>query len=394
MQIRAADMLKPIKNLLVATAWVLPLGLAAGQATVTETPVSVVTTSGQIVCNASASFAAIPGQPNMFIGRVLAIGSQSFCAAGNFTTQPALGIFQMNWPSNEMVFQNDLFGTPITINGIYVRSSYDPSIMTYNGENWIAWECTPHYGGLEYVSSCMAPLLPDFSGIDQTRFSVPVRGNTGPSPNNPSQMISLSSASIPQLLNFGGTPYIYWAIDHNIAVNTASNSMASRGAMLQQDVNGKFWVFGAGSTPIQTDDPGLTTVVRDVVSGDTTADHVSQVRIVYADQTGQGLYTISNVGGTNGSICLNPASVSQGCWRTEINYTTEPLAYNTFSQNPLPTTNFPINPTGYPRPLTLPNTGQIELFTQFSPPKTSWNIGWAPAQPSCNPCLIPFPPLQ
>ena len=221
-------MIIPARNLLFATVSALVLGVGAAQATVTETPVSVITPTGQIVCNASASFAAIPGQPNMFVGRVLAIGSQTYCGAGNFTTQPALGIFQMNWTANQMVFQNYLFVTPITVNGIYVRSSYDPSIMTYNGENWIAWECTPHYRGLEYVSSCMAPLLPDLSGIDQTRFSVPVRGNTGPTPNNPSRMISLSSASIPQLLNFGGTPYIYWAIDHNIAVNTASNPMPAR----------------------------------------------------------------------------------------------------------------------------------------------------------------------
>ncbi len=300
----------------------------------------------------------------------------------------------MNWATNQMVFQNYLFVTPITINGTYVRSSYDPSIMTYNGENWIAWECTPHYSGLEYVSSCVAPLLPDLSGIDQTRFSVPVRGNTGPNPYNPGQMIVLASASIPQLLNFAGAPYIYWAIDRNSAVNTASNPMVSRGAMLQQDMRGKFWIFGAGSNPVQTEDPNLTTVVRDVVSGDTTADHVSQVRIVYADQAGQGLYTMSNVGGTDGSICLNPGSVSQGCWRIEVNYITQPLAYNTFSQNPLPTTNFPINPMAYPRPLTLPASGQVELFTQFAPPKTSWNIGWAAAEPSCNPCFIPFPALQ
>jgi hypothetical protein len=386
-------MIIAMRNFLFAGASALALGIGAAQAAVTETPVSVVTTDGQIVCNASASFSAIPGQPGTFIGRVLAIGSQTFCGASNFTTQSALGIFQMDWATNQMVFQNYLFVTPITINGTYVRSSYDPSIITYNGENWIAWECTPHYSGLEYVSSCMAPLLPDLSGIDQTRFSVPVRGKTGPNPNNPSQMMSLSSASIPQLLNFAGTPYIYWAIDHNSAVNTASNPMVSRGAMLQQDLSGKFWVFGAGSNPIPTEDPYLTTVVRDVVSGDTTADHVSQVRIVYVDPTGQGLYTMSNVGGTSGSICLKPGSVSQGCWRTEVNYTTQPLVYDTFSQNPLLTTNFPINPTGYPRPFILPN-GQIELFTQFMLPKTSWNLGWAPAVTACNPCFIPFPALQ
>jgi hypothetical protein len=137
-----------LKNLLVATTSVLAFGIGAGQAQVTETPVSVLTGSGQIICNASASFAAITGQPNVFVGRVLGIGSQSFCRAGNFTTQPALGIFQMNWATNQMEFQNYLFVTPITINGIYVRSSYDPSIMTYNGENWIAWECTPHYNGV------------------------------------------------------------------------------------------------------------------------------------------------------------------------------------------------------------------------------------------------------
>src|SRR6516165_366921 len=109
-------MIIPIRNLLFAAASALTLGMGAAQATGTETPVSVVTTSGQIVCNASASFAAIPGQPNMFVGRVLAIGSQTFCGAGNFTTQPALGIFQMNWANSQMVFQSYLIPGQSTIN--------------------------------------------------------------------------------------------------------------------------------------------------------------------------------------------------------------------------------------------------------------------------------------
>jgi len=168
--------------------------------------------------------------------------------------------------------------------------------------------------------------------------------------------------------------------------------MPSRGAQLTLDLNGKLWVVGAGSNSISTTDPNLAITVRDVAPGDTTADYLSQVRIVYPAPDGQGLYSISNVGGTDGQVCMNPGSVSQGCWRAQINYTTDPLAYNTFSNNAQPSTAIPINPTGYARPLTLP-TGQVVLFTQFSPPKTSWNVGWAPAVPSCNPCYIPFPAL-
>ena len=89
--LRSAEaMIIPTRNLLSATASTLALGIGARRGTVTETPVSLVTTSGQIVCNASAWFAAIPDQPNMFVGRVLAIGSQTFCAAGNLAAQPAL----------------------------------------------------------------------------------------------------------------------------------------------------------------------------------------------------------------------------------------------------------------------------------------------------------------
>jgi hypothetical protein len=263
--------------------------------------------------------------------------------------------------------------------------------MSYNGENWVAWECTPQVSGMGHTSACLAPLKADLSGIDQTRFSIPVLGDTGYNFNG--QLVSINSASIPQVLNFGGALYIYWAIDHNASVKTASTLMPSRGAQLTPDLNGKLWVVGAGSKPISTTDPNLATTVRDVVPGDTTADYLSQVRIVYAAPGGQGLYSISNVGGTNGQICMNPTSVSQGCWRSQINYTTDPLAYNTFSQNPQPTDNIPINPTGYPRPLMLPS-GQLELFTQFMPPKTNWNLGWAPAVTACNPCVIPFPPLQ
>jgi hypothetical protein len=83
-------MIIPTRNLLSATASTQALGIGAGQATVTEIPVSLVTTSGQIVCNPIAWFATIPGQPNMIVGRVPAIASQTFCAAGNLTAEPAL----------------------------------------------------------------------------------------------------------------------------------------------------------------------------------------------------------------------------------------------------------------------------------------------------------------
>jgi hypothetical protein len=86
----ADAMIIPTRNLLSATASTLAVGIGAGRGTVTETPVSLVTTSGQIVCNPIAWFAAIPGQPNMLVGRVPAIGSQTFCAAGNLTAKPAL----------------------------------------------------------------------------------------------------------------------------------------------------------------------------------------------------------------------------------------------------------------------------------------------------------------
>ena len=83
-------MIIPTRNLLSAAASTLALGIGEGRSVVTETPVSLVSTSGQIVCYASAWFAAIPRQPNIFVGRVPAIGSQPFCAAGNLTAQPAL----------------------------------------------------------------------------------------------------------------------------------------------------------------------------------------------------------------------------------------------------------------------------------------------------------------
>ena len=193
----------------------------------------------------------------------------------------------MNWATNQMVFQNYLFVTPITINGTYVRSSYDPSIMTYNGENWIAWECTPHYSGLEYVSSCVAPLLPDLSGIDQTRFSVPVRGY-GTEPIQPRSNDRPGECQHSAVAQLRRSPIYLLGDRPQYAVNTASNPMVSRGAMLQQDMRGKFWIFGAGSNPVQTEDPNLTTVVRDVVSGDTTADHVftGSYRLCRSGRTG------------------------------------------------------------------------------------------------------------
>ena len=365
-----------ITSMLLAAASVLGLSTAASAQTI---PWSVIDTAGNVVCNEAGSFEQVPGLPDYFIGRVLATGTQSFCNIGKFTTRPTLGIFQMQWAQSTLVLQYTLVTLPKVINGQSILSLYDPSVMTYNGTTWVAAECVANTaGGIQHVSSCVVPLVNMQGGpqLDLTRFSVPILGNTV-------NGVAIDSASVPRLVNWFGTPYIYWTDDSS----DTTKPHISRGAQLVLDSNGRLYATGSGGAPISTTDPNLTTIVRDVNLNDPTRNFQAAVRFHYPDPSGNGFYVFSSIGGTG---CTAPNQPSPGCGRLEVTYSTNPLGYDVFASNVFPTNEIPVNPMDYPKPLT-DDLGQRWLSANFFRLSTTWNVGYAPATGAVNTGLIPFP---
>ena len=365
-----------IISMLFAGASVLGLSTTASAQTISW---SVVDTAGNVVCNEAGSFEQVPGLPNYFIGRVLATGTQYFCDVGKFTTRPTLGIFQMVWAQKSLVLQYTLGTFPQVINGQSILSLYDPSVMTYSETTWVAAECVANTaGGIQHVSSCVVPLVMQGGSpqLDLTRFSVPILGNTA-------NGVAIDSASVPRLVNWFGTPYIYWTDDSS----DTTKPHITRGAQLVLDDRGRLYAAGSGGAPISTTDPNLATIVRDVDQTDPTRNFQAAVRFHYPAASGNGFYVFSSIGGTG---CTAPNQPSPGCGRLEVTFATDPLSYNSFAGNVFPTNEIPVNAMDYPKPLT-DNLGQRWLSANFFRLKTTWNVGYAPATGPANTGIIPFP---
>ena len=108
----------------------------AASAEAQETPIPTFDQSGNYVCNEAGSFVQVPGQPDMFVGRVMAVGTQAYCNKGVFTTSPTVGLFQLFWYGGKasLVLQRLILAMPQTINSTYVRSIYDPTLMSFGGD--------------------------------------------------------------------------------------------------------------------------------------------------------------------------------------------------------------------------------------------------------------------
>ena len=61
-----------------------------------------------------------------------------------------------------------------------VNSGYDPFTVEFNGKYWTVFECA--VAPANEVSACIAPLLPDLSGMDLSGLTVSALGISGPEP--------------------------------------------------------------------------------------------------------------------------------------------------------------------------------------------------------------------
>ncbi|MHB1843502.1 MAG: hypothetical protein ACYCWW_01530 [Deltaproteobacteria bacterium] len=299
-------------------------------------------------CNA-VSYAQLPGQTDLFLGR---LAQNASCS------QWAIGLYRMDWTTSALALVGTAFQTPQTLSdGSAVTSAYDPTIIAYGGELWAAFECAGNFPG---VGSCVGPFDPATGTIDASRTNQPITG-TSAIPNDPYRY----SASVPKLLAFQGQAYLYWSAVKQQKSDGSWVDITSRGALLAEEPSGLHRLWAAGhSGPIASYDPASDVEVWGVGSSSTT-DTVADMQGVFTD--GQHVFATAGLGG--GTTCLtSPASGVPGCYQLAIARTQNPLAQGVFGGgDQLALSELPNNAQNYTRLFVAPDCSR-NLMGIFYPP--------------------------
>lgn len=306
-------------------------------------------------CN-SVAFSQAPGNTDYFIGRALNNTTADACSGSTWS----LGLFQMDWSSNKLHLVRKILTasslSPANSNAV-ITSTYDPSVVSFNGENWVAFECAG--SNLGPAASCMAPMDSSFN-IDTSRLNVVVSGTPIGSAND------IYSASVPKLLVFQGQLYLYWTALHfqNLAGGLTVVGATTRGARLVQETSGlrRFWVSGVTGASSTAYDPAHNQEVYGANPNDSTQNFLSDTFDVKTD--GTTIYVIAGVGGTG---CASPLSQIYGCYRLRVSSTTSPLGDHVFNNNYLSSVELPFNPQEYTRLFHSPD-GSNFLMGEFIDP--------------------------
>lgn len=317
------------------------------------TAVNAVLLNGQSPCN-SSSFAQVPTDRNYFIGRVLNNTSADLCSGSTWS----LILFKMDWTQNVLHEVSVLFQPPYQVStGQTISSAYDPHVVVYNNELWVAFECTGNFG--YGASSCIAPFS-IAGGIDVSRMTIAVMGTMN------SSNTEAFSASVPKLLVYQGGLYIYWTACHFVSIGGVMVLVedTTRGAQLVQESSSlrRLWTYGAQGSALAANDPGSSVEVYGGTAVDSTANSLADMADVYTD--GTQIYAIAGVGSVG---CVTPLSPLFGCYRTRIAFTQSPLGYHAFNANFLESPVLPANPQEYTHLYTTPNGGHFLMGHYLSP---------------------------
>ncbi|MFV0677884.1 hypothetical protein [Variovorax sp. tm] len=325
-------------SIVAFAALLLVAPITAFSQTINTTPVNV-----PGLCN-SVSFHQIPGNGNYFVGRRL-LTTTDGCSGSNWT----LSLFQMDWSSHTLNRIRDVISLPVALTdqNATITSAYDPTVMSFNGELWMSFECVDTGASSGGVSACLAPISSTTFDVDTSRMTVAVSAIQQTAFNDG------YSASVPKLFQFGGTPYMYWSVSHFVqsADGPLLSDTTTRGAMLAQESSGlrRLWVNGSLGARISTLNSQFTTEVFGLTSGqnllDGTADSFD-IKVV----NGKVLLTTA-VGGKG---CGTPTSPAYGCYRLQIRSSTTPLGNGIFNGS-IATTALPFNPHEYSKFITDPN---------------------------------------
>jgi hypothetical protein len=322
----------------------------------------------------AVSFWQVPGHADIFIGR---IGQGDGIAVG--TLVPAT----LQWGSSKSIgAPRKILSVPFTLMNDpskRMNHAYDPSIVSYNNNYWVAFECCGLNADTSSctagtVNTCIGPITDIVQGsIDTAHTYLIINGtNYGGSGY---------SASVPKLFVYKSKIYLYWSTVKADATSDAFQSVTSRGVELVQDTStNQLWAKNQTGMPvghaITSIDPLTTEVLG--LGTDSSTNTVADVQQIFTD--GSKIYAIAGLGGGN---CLTPTSSSTGCYRMSISYSTTPLGPRIFNAYTVPETLFPSSPQEYGRFWTL-SDGSSMIMGHFLPPTSV----------QTNSRIISSPPVQ
>ncbi|UYC16294.1 hypothetical protein NRY95_21900 [Xanthomonas campestris pv. phormiicola] len=325
-----------------------------------QQPISTMPVSGPGNCN-SVAFHQLPTNRSYFLGRRIINTTSDPCSGTNMT----LSLFQMDWNTHTLSYVRDIISLPMTLpyqSGV-VQSAYDPTVVSYNGALWVAFECAGSGTALAGVAACIAPISSTDYSVDTARVVAAVVGI------NLSSTSDAYSASVPKIFVYGNTPYLYWSVVHSASGPNGViwKDITTRGAMLKQEASGlgRLWVSGSTGAAASTIDNMLTTEVLGVDASNPLSNNMADsydVKVI----NGKVLLNA----GIGGKGCINGDSPAYACSRLEIRSSSTPLGTDIFNSSFLVNTPLPFNPQGYSKIVTDPS-GNTFIMGLYSVPITN-----------------------
>lgn len=344
-------------------------------------------------CNAT-SFAQLPNDPNLFIGRRLvtregklpSVSGPNDCSGGDPTNEAkgrpfnrwGLVLDRFDWKTHRFTGATVLLDTSLDpstgmsralitagpMRGLRIRSAYDSSIARLGGALIVAFECTFENGaafGVDQTSSCISIYGSSARKLDLARTVVAVSGEQkGPVFHVP---------AVPRLLAFDGRLYLYWSA---LTIEQGDIKRATvRGAELVQ-AGGLAQIKGTNGIIRPFDPPS-----RDVWSPgrDKMSNRIVNLMGFWND--GGSFLAFAALGGEG---CHEPLSQSRGCFRLAVKRSRSPLGANAFGRGSDVDLRLPSNPQEYAAPIVDP-TGHRWLMGHFVRPPDNGFADRAPAPP-------------
>jgi hypothetical protein len=260
---------------------------------------------------------------------------------------------KLDWEKRQFTLIKTLLAPPLRIPGgplagSVIPSAYDPSMVLYHGQYWIAFEGTAlnaaRYGVVGTTSFLARFDMAKQEIVPDTIHAVV----TGWVPSS----AEFYSSSVPTLLVANDRLYIYWSALQVEMPGGAFVQCAARGAELTRDRRGNFWVTG-GDGVASTVDPKRTVEVWGPVAGDPMRDTLVDIKALWTH--GNEIVALAEL---NGGGDAKPNSPSPGCYRMALAEASQPLGYRIFNKSPpLDENILPTNPVEYVRPARNPEGG-------------------------------------
>jgi hypothetical protein len=298
-------------------------------------------------CNTTA-MSQVPGHVELFLGRQMISETGANDCSGK---KWQLVLDRLDWKSHVFTVVSYLLKPPFAIEGgaAHITSAYDPYIVRFGKEFWIAFECVGD--GITGTSTCMTPFNLADASIDQARTYVVINGNRPAAGNQ-------YSASDPKLLVHQGHIYLYWtAIQLR---NGTWISLSTRGAMLEQEKEPthRLWPAGVGHAT-DSFDPGTN---QEVWTGADMLGLIERDGAIYA--------TAASAHGN----CVTPRVDQPDCFRLIMARVGAPLGRNVFGEHLLGNDQLPQNPQEYARFVIEPG-GRLAVIDHVLAPHPSQSEG-------------------